>query len=445
MCLFCLAHGVFAAPDLAPLAPATHWGAPWQNAANAGAVSRGITNDDDLKPSLSYDAAAAQLTRWGVRWNDADPTTGTVDANGDVTDADGFGSAATVTYGFLNAAGVAAETILGPNHQAMATNQIARVEYAISLIERIGNIDFVRVEGMLSSAGGADIAIVGERSTNGGFAALSTSEATIQSALVSIGVAGIAQFSAFSFQTAMHEIGHAIGLPHPGDYDGVGAGTYANDAPYREDSRQYSMMSYWDETETGANFLAGRFATAPLLHDIAAIQRLYGRNTTTFSGDTTYGFNSNTNDLGWQLTSVADEEIPIGAIWDAGGTDTIDLSGYAADQRIDLRELAFSSWSVAIFNTAIARGVKIENGIGGAGDDLLIGNDADAAHFDAAELDRNGLALPGAVAGYAGANLLDGGAGADTLFGLDGADLLFGGDGDDLLLGDSTEGLPAIG
>ena len=44
----------------------------------------------------------------------------------------------------------------------------------------------------------------------------------------------------------LHEIGHALGLAHPGSYDVTqGNPTYAANAVYREDTLQYSVMSYW--------------------------------------------------------------------------------------------------------------------------------------------------------------------------------------------------------
>jgi serralysin len=45
-------------------------------------------------------------------------------------------------------------------------------------------------------------------------------------------------------QTLTHEIGHTLGLAHPGDYNaGEGNPTY-NDASYGQDTRGYSVMSY---------------------------------------------------------------------------------------------------------------------------------------------------------------------------------------------------------
>ncbi|MFO0412227.1 MAG: matrixin family metalloprotease, partial [bacterium] len=98
--------------------------------------------------------------------------------------------------------------------------------------------------------------------------------------------------------TLLHEIGHAIGLSHPAAYNASAGGsiTYSGSAVYYEDSLQYSVMSYFSERETGADFRTDatgprRYSSAPLMDDISATQRLYGANMTTRTGDTVYGFN----------------------------------------------------------------------------------------------------------------------------------------------------------
>lgn len=205
-------------------------------------------------------------------------------------------------------------------------------------------------------------------------------------------------------QTFTHEIGHALGLQHPGDYNaapGVSI-TYSKDATYFEDSRAHSVMSYFSESSTGQDF-KGAYSSAPLLNDITAIQHFYGANMTTRSGDTVYGFNSNT-DRDFLTATHAQDKIVFTA-WDAGGNDTFDFSGFSQNQRINLNEKSFSDVGGLKGNVSIAAGVTIENVIGGAGNDVLIGNAAD--------------------------NLLQGGAGNDVLFGGAGADHLYGGAGKD--------------
>lgn len=261
----------------------------------------------------------------------------------------------------------------------------------------------------------------------------------------------------YGIHTLAHESGHALGLQHPGDYNaapGVSI-TYPANAEYYQDSRAYSIMSYFAAAETGArhfdfNISTTVYAATPLVHDIAAIQAIYGADMTTRTGNTTYGFNSNAGRDSYDFTKTP---APVMAIWDAGGIDTLDASGYATDQIIDLTPGSLSSIGGVTFETApsfeqvnanraaagyapvaqatynsnmaalaanpvvgrltdnvgIAYGATIENGVGGGGSDRLIGNTA--------------------------ANILIGNAGNDTLEGRDGADILLGGLGNDILDG----------
>ena len=217
-------------------------------------------------------------------------------------------------------------------------------------------------------------------------------------------------------------------MKHPGGYNAGPAGspppTYATDKAYVEDSQQYSVMSYFGETNTGADF-KGANARTPLLHDIAAAQMFYGANMSSHTGDNVYGFNSNS---GPQYAISSATEKAVFSIWDAGGNDTLDLSGYSDKQTINLNSNSFSDAGGLKKNISMADAVDVngnnswekgfdpnhianlvENAKGGSGDDTIFGNQAD--------------------------NRLEGGAGKDALWGGDGRDTLLGGMGDDLLNG----------
>ena len=170
--------------------------------------------------------------------------------------------------------------------------------------------------------------------------------------------------------TIIHELGHAMGLTHPGNYNGI---LDRSKIDSHEDSQSHSVMSYRGERTTYANH-GGFRASAPQLDDIYAYQSKYGVNHQTRKDDTTYGFNSNT---GRDFLSVnTKHDKMVAAIWDGGGNDTLDFSGYSQDQKISLEEGTFSDVGGLKGNVSIAYGATIENAKGGTGNDWLVGNAA---------------------------------------------------------------------
>jgi serralysin len=163
------------------------------------------------------------------------------------------------------------------------------------------------------------------------------------------------QYDGYGRTTIIHEVGHSLGLSHPGDYNFGDDGpdpdtlpdpiTYLGDAFYAQDSEQYSIMSYFGPQETGAQpinaalFLVGN-AQTPLLHDILTIQSKYGADTTTRTGDTNYFANSN---AGNPVYDLAANPYPYLSVYDAGGIDTFDFSTANRSVFLDLRPGAFSS------------------------------------------------------------------------------------------------------
>ena len=166
---------------------------------------------------------------------------------------------------------------------------------------------------------------------------------------------------------------------------------------YTEDTRQYTIMSYFSAGNTGANW-GGKYAQTPMVYDILAIQQMYGADYTTRAGDTVYGFNST---AGRDLYDFTKNTSPIMTIWDGGGIDTIDVSGWSTSSTIFLAAGSYSSVNGMTYNLAIAYDCDIENVTTGAGNDTITGNDL--------------------------SNIISGGAGNDVVHGAAGSDMIDGG------------------
>ncbi len=161
--------------------------------------------------------------------------------------------------------------------------------------------------------------------------------------------------------------GHALGLRHPGFYNG--SVDYATEVDHWNDSRQYTQMSYLGAGTTGGG--TGSLSTMGL-HDILALQIEYGVNETTNTGNDTYGYNASESGGVYDFTTgVAYMGF---SIWDAAGIDTLDFSGSGKGTEIDLREGSFSTVNGFAHNVSIAYGAVVENAVGSVHNDAILGN-----------------------------------------------------------------------
>lgn len=219
----------------------------------------------------------------------------------------------------------------------------------------------------------------------------------------------------YGWLTLIHETGHALGLKHPHEARGDFAAM-----PADKDSLEYSVMSYRSyvgaSTTSGYTNGSGSYPQTLMMYDIAALQKMYGANYATNAGDTVYAWSATTGEMSingiGQGAPIANKVFM--TLWDGGGNDTYDFSGYAGGVSVNLSpgswttssatQLAsLGSGKAAVGNIANAllyngnTASLIENAVGGAGNDTLVGNDADNK-----------------LKGGGGSDTLDGGAGSDT-------------------------------
>jgi serralysin len=218
----------------------------------------------------------------------------------------------------------------------------------------------------------------------------------------------------------MTGVGYSLGLGQSGPY--TVPTNYGTDNIFQNDELSLSVMSGFtpDLTHSGNS---DAFPSTVMLADIVAIQNLYGANTTTRTGNDIYGFNATDSRFSFSTSGSN-----MFTIYDRGGTDTLDASGYSEDQRIDLRAGQYSDIGDRKNLIAISTiGTVVENAKGGSGADTITGN-----------------VVGNVLAGNGGNDIIRGGNGNDTLQGGDADDQLYGeansdrlrgGIGNDILVG----------
>ena len=341
------------------------------------------------KPSFTASQAAEQITRRNLSWNE------------------NFQQPVTLTFGFRTGApaySLEDSDTKGKTIQPVTTSEAQAIRTVLANFSDIANITFVDTD-----YGDNATLLFADYSNSKGFAAgfaympeTRNRLATSQEGDVYLNIGTIPPYERignYGWSTLVHETLHALGLEHPGNYDaaqGVSL-TYKNNAEYKEDTPQYSIMSYFKETDTGANW-RGRENGTPMIDDILALQRFYGANPLAGLGDTTYGFNANARPE-YRLSSSSDTKVF--CIYDPNGTNTLDFSGYDTNDVIDLRPGHFSSVGGLKDNVSIAYGSIVQRAVAGSGDCTLIASDA-------------GCTLQGGT----GANTFRPGTGTDRIIGL---------------------------
>lgn len=248
---------------------------------------------------------------WGGRWIDAD------------------GGKVTISYSAANGKHEGADTV------GWSAEALVALDSALALWESVANIDFVKVK-----ASEADVLFwAGTASQAGGRNILGWSEIPGYNDTEVLNTLFNAQDSSWdwgwygnaftpgslAFVTLVHEIGHLLGLAHPHDGGSAPDATtfpgvvWPWDDGYGWNVGFYTTMTYNDGYPYfDPGFYSQEYGLqyGPMALDIAAIQTIYGANTTYAAGNDTYHLPT-TDGLGTHWS----------CIWDTGGIDTISNAG----------------------------------------------------------------------------------------------------------------------
>jgi len=249
------------------------------------------------------------------------------------------GSAKTqMTYTFMTTKPATLDADFPKSGQAksfspLTDNQKAAALAAFNYISAITNVKFTEDKtgnGNLQMGRYDMSAAAGGQAGMEGIANLPNNSAVVDKAFVFVNSAspgglGDSTSGSYGWAAMWHELGHAMGLKHPGNYDAGGGSVNTPFLPTAKDNHQYSIMSYKDNGNTkGAN------NQSYMLYDVAALQYLYGVND---KGSTAVNGAFKFSNTGTTLSTI----------YSAKGTDKIDLTGITRSSVVNLNAGTFSS------------------------------------------------------------------------------------------------------
>lgn len=296
------------------------------------------------------------------------------------------GTAVTVTFSFPSSvpSSYVGEDTLG--WKPFSEQQKAATRDILGQLQQQTRITFQEVAESANSSGTMRFSNNTQASSSG-YALLpnSTQSENDADTWIAIGSDTNVERGTFAWGTLVHEIGHAVGLNHPGNYnagEAPKADAVGNYLSADEDAFFNTIMSYRGSAQEIQSIWF-------MPYDMLALRYLYGTNPVA-TGDNTYVYSDAAGRL---IENIVDD----------GGIDTLDFSAVTAGVMVDLTPGAYSSvgklasGANALANLTISFDATIEKIMGTSLSDTLLGNAANNT-----------------FAGGGGDDVINGGAGTDT-------------------------------
>ncbi|GAB4179659.1 MAG: M10 family metallopeptidase C-terminal domain-containing protein [Thalassobaculales bacterium] len=323
-----------------------------------------------------------------------------------------YGKATTVTYSFMTSA----PSYFNGTFSQFNSQMKSATREILAKYSAVTNLTFVEVTDSSSVQIRFGVEVGGGSYSGYAYYPLKNSEVAGDVWITSAGSSTALTPSAgnYGYSTIMHEIGHAVGLKHPGNYNATGGGTEGPYLPSSLDNLDYTVMSY-NNGSTGEPSDLG-------VLDISALQFLYGPKTAaTIGGTLFYG-----GDAGEALTGGAENNSLFGNAGNdtlSGGSGNDGIMGGTGDDYID----------AGTGNDLIYGNQGTDLVLGGTGNDTIFGGQ------NGGPAGNDGVLRVGAdtIYGEGGNDLIYGNHGSDELSGGSGNDTIFGGQDQDTLVGDS--------
>ena len=308
-----------------------------------GAFQATVKGKATLPASSGNATIDALLQRQDAWWHDPGqvPTTGTTEVMPGVKALAAGSSKSVVTYSFMTSQSAPADVLKanfpkeGQDKHFAALSQ-AQKTAALAAFKFVSDVTNLTFQEDATGAGNIQLGAYDMSAGNGGIAGLdgisnlpnqSPSKDKVYTFVNAAvpGDLGDSSSGSYGWNVMWHEIGHALGLKHPGNYDASGKGGTAPYLPAATDNHQNSIMSYKDNSYSKTANVQSYMA-----YDVAALQYLYGVNT---SGSTAVN----------QAFTFDGSKAILKTLYSATGNDKIDLTGLSNGSVVNLNAGTMSS------------------------------------------------------------------------------------------------------